>query len=207
MSDLIHRPHNGWTNKFISGYDVYKTVSHSVQESVSSTTEQSINPIEIAPRDFSQHPSHPESYGRLNIHSCCDNQPGHLRGCTKTITLKISCNAFLLLTLVWRDFLSANYTAWGAEQVSLRPKAAWHRGRGVAMDKLWFCSLQTLTHFILFELWKHWKLQCRGQDSTSPIFLTATCYHRRQHAFLSSCAEGWILLVSKCSFYEYFLQL
>lgn len=83
-------------NKFISGYNVYKTAFQSVQESVSTTTEQSINPIEMAPRDFSQHPSRPESYGRLNIHAHCNNQPRHLQGRTKTITLKISWDAFLL---------------------------------------------------------------------------------------------------------------
>lgn len=85
MSDPIHRSHNGWTNKFIFGYKVYKTVSQSVQESVSSTTEQSINPTEIALRDFSQHPGRPESYGRLHIRAHCENQSGHLQGCTKTV--------------------------------------------------------------------------------------------------------------------------
>lgn len=92
----IHRPHNGWGNKFISGYNVYKTVSQSVQESVCATTEQSINSIEIAPRDFYQHPSHSESNDRLNIRAHCGNTLGHFWSCTKTITLEISCHAFLL---------------------------------------------------------------------------------------------------------------
>ena len=57
-------------------------------------------------------------------------------------------------------------------------------GRGQAL-----AALAPNTRFTPFEL-VDGKSQHRGQSSASPVFLTATYHRRRQHAFLSSYAEG-----------------
>lgn len=108
-------------------------MSQSVQESVSSTTEQSINPIEIALRDFSQHPGRPESYGRLHIRAHCENQSGHLQGCTKTI--HHPANQLRCLTLDSRlcgaiFFLLITRGVAGSEASRLMPKGSVTSGQG-----------------------------------------------------------------------------
>lgn len=146
--------------------------------------------------------------GSASAHTCNNPSPlGHLWGCTNTTTLEISCHAFLLPHTCVKQLYFCYFQLVEEEQ---RKSAYTQRLHDIGAG--WWswtnsgCAHSKHSCLALFDLWKPWKLQCRGQSSASAVFLTAIHCCRRC-AFLFSCAEGWILLVSKTSFYEYFQQL